>query len=56
VAAPSETATASPSAVAAQLTPAPTAGGGGIGPLLIGAAALAVVALGAIALFLVRRP
>jgi plastocyanin len=55
VAVPSETATASPSAVAAQLTPAPTAGGDGIGPLLIGAAALAVVALGAIALFLVRR-
>jgi plastocyanin len=56
VAAPSETPTASPTTAAAQLTPAPTAGGGGIGPLLIGAAALAVVALGAIALFLVRRP
>jgi plastocyanin len=55
VAAPSETASASPSTVAAQLTPAPGATGPGNGPLLIGAAALAVVALGAIAFFLVRR-
>ena len=54
-AAATETASASPSAVAAQLTPAPAAGGGGMGPLLIGAAALALVALGAIAFFLTRR-
>jgi plastocyanin len=45
---------ASPSGVAVQLTPAPTQGSGS-GPLLIGAAALAVVALGAIAFFLMRR-
>src|SRR5436309_3266060 len=51
-----ETATASPSpsAVAVQLTPAPVSGAGP-GPLLFGAAALAVVALGAIAFYLVRR-
>lgn len=56
VAAPSDTAAASPTAVAAQLTPAPTPGGGsGNAQLLIGAAALAVVALGAIAFFLMRR-
>src|SRR5438045_998004 len=55
VAAASQTASASPSAVAAQVTPAPSAGGGGNGPILIGAAALAVVALGAIAFFLARR-
>jgi plastocyanin len=55
LAAPSETAATSPSTVAAQLTPAPATGGGGLGPLLIGAAALAVVALGAIAFFLARR-
>src|SRR5207237_1216595 len=51
---PSETASPSPSAAAAQLTPAPNASGG-VAPLLIGAAALAVVVLGAIALFLARR-
>jgi len=54
-AAPSETASPSPSAVAAQLTPAPSAAGSGNAPLLIGAAALAVAALGAIAFFLARR-
>src|SRR6266566_4620977 len=53
--APSETASPSPSRVAAQLTPAPGAAGSGNAPLLIGAAALAVVALGAIAFFLARR-
>src|SRR6266566_4747951 len=53
--APSETASPSPSGVAAQLTPAPGAAGSGNAPLLIGAAALAVVALGAIAFFLARR-
>ena len=52
---PSETASPSPSGVAAQLTPAPGAAGAGNAPLLIGAAALAVVALGAIAFFLARR-
>jgi plastocyanin len=52
--APAETPSASPSAVAAQPTPGPTAGGG-VAPLLIGAALLAVVALGAIAFFLARR-
>ena len=52
---PSETASSSPSGVAAQLTPAPGAAGAGNAPLLIGAAALAVVALGAIAFFLARR-
>ena len=51
---PSETASPSPSAAAAQLTPAPNASGG-VAPLLIGAAVLAVVVLGAIALFLARR-
>jgi len=50
----SETASPSPSAAAAQLTPAPNASGG-VAPLFIGAAALAVVVLGAIALFLARR-
>jgi plastocyanin len=51
-----ETPAASPSAsaVAVQVTPAPTSGAGQ-GPLLIGAVALAIVALGAIAFFLVRR-
>ena len=44
---------ASPSPVAVQLTPAPASGAPG--PLLIGVAALAVVALGAIAFFLARR-
>jgi len=50
------TASASPSSssVAVQLTPAP-APGSGPGPVLVGAAALAVGALGAIALYLVRR-
>ena len=43
VAAATETASASPSTVAAQVTPSPNTGGGGMGPLLIGAAALAVV-------------
>jgi hypothetical protein len=38
-----------------QLTSAPATNGDGIGPLLIGAAALAVVALGAIAFVLARR-
>lgn len=48
--------TPSPSTVAVQLSPVPTAGSGqGPGPLLIGAAALAVIALGAIAFFLMRR-
>jgi len=42
-----------PSAVAAQVTPAPASGPSG--PLLIGVAALAVIALGAIALFVARR-
>jgi plastocyanin len=55
VAAPSETAATSPRTVAAQLTPAPATGGGGLGPLLIGAAALAVVALGGIAFLRARR-
>ena len=55
VAAPSETASASPTGVAVQLSPSPTPVGGGMGPLLFGAAALAVVALGAIAFFLMRR-
>ncbi len=55
VAVPSETASPSPSGVAAQLTPAPGAAGSGNAPVLIGAAALAVVALGAIAFFLARR-
>jgi len=45
----------SPSAVAVQLTAAPMASGGPPASLLIGAAALAVVALGAIVFFLVRR-
>jgi plastocyanin len=44
---------ASPSAVAVQLTPAPAPGAPV--PLLIGAAVLAVVALGAVAFFLARR-
>src|SRR6266849_5853891 len=44
VAAPSETASASPTGVAVQLSPSPTPVGGGMGPLLFGAAALAVVA------------
>jgi len=48
------TQSASPSPVAVELTPAPTPSSGS-GPLLIGAAALAVVALGAIAFFLMRR-
>ncbi|HEY8785744.1 MAG TPA: cupredoxin family copper-binding protein [Candidatus Limnocylindria bacterium] len=54
--APSETptASASPSPVAVQLSPAPLPGPSS-GPILIGVAALAVVALGAIAFFLVRR-
>jgi plastocyanin len=52
--APAETPSPSPSTVAAQPTPAPT--GGGVAPLVIGAALLAVVALGAIAFFLARRP
>jgi plastocyanin len=47
-------ASASPSAVAVQLTPAPVPGPGP-GPLIFGAAALAVVALGAIAFLLMRR-
>jgi len=48
-----ETVSASPSPVAVQLTPAPASGAPG--PLLIGVAALAVVALGAIAFFVARR-
>src|SRR5947207_6141701 len=44
----------SSSSIAVQLTPAP-ASGAGPGPVLFGAAALAVVALGAIAFYLVRR-
>ena len=46
---------ASPSAVAVQLTPIPEASGGPSAPLIIGAAALAVIALGAIAFVLARR-
>ena len=46
--------TPSASAVAVQLTPAPVPSPGP-GPLLLGAAALAVVALGAIAFYLARR-
>ena len=51
-----ETASASPSSssVAVQLTPAPVPSAGP-GPVFFGAAALAVVALGAIAFYLVRR-
>ncbi len=48
------TGSSSPTAVAAQVTPVP-APGAGPSPLTFGAAALAVVALGAIAFFLVRR-
>jgi plastocyanin len=48
------TASASASAVAVQATPAPVPGAGP-GPLLFGAAALTVLALGAIAFYLVRR-
>jgi plastocyanin len=44
---------ASPSPVAVQLTPAPASGASG--PLLIGVAALAIIALGAIAFFVARR-
>ena len=50
-----QTASPSPSGVAAQLTPAPGTAGSGNAPLLVGAAALAVLALGAIAFFLARR-
>ena len=46
---------ASPSAVAVQLSPLPEAGSGGPAPLLIAAAAIAVVAFGAIAFTLMRR-
>jgi plastocyanin len=53
-AAETPTASAPASAVAVQVTPVPNPGSGP-GPLLLGAAALAVVALGAIAFFLVRR-
>lgn len=54
---PAETATASPSPspIAAQLTSPPTPASSSPGPLLFVAAALAVVALGAIAFYLVRR-
>jgi plastocyanin len=45
---------ATQSPVAVQLTPPPTSGGG-LNPILIGAVALAVVALGAIAFFVARR-
>ena len=57
IAATTETPTVSPSpsAVAVQLTPTPTASGGPPESLLIAAAALAVLALGAIAVFLLRR-
>jgi plastocyanin len=51
------TVSASPSAVAVQLTPEATpSGGAGLAPLIIGAAAVAVVALGGIAFYLARRP
>jgi len=50
---PSDAASASPSAVAVQVTPPPAPGGPA--PLLIGAVALAIVALGAIAFLLRRR-
>jgi plastocyanin len=53
-AAETPTASPSPSAVAVQLTPAPVPGPGP-GPIVFGVAALAVVALGAIAFYLVRR-
>jgi plastocyanin len=53
-AAETPTASASSSAVAVQLTPAPVPGTGP-GPILFAAAALAVVALGAIAFYFVRR-
>lgn len=49
------TVSASPSAVAVQLTPVPAQTGGGLGPLVIGAAALAVIGLAAIVFFLARR-
>ncbi len=49
------TVSASPSAAAVQLTPAPDAGGGPSAPLLLGTAALAVVALGGVAFLLARR-
>jgi plastocyanin len=45
---------ATQSPVAVQITPPPTSGGG-LNPILVGAAALAVVALGAIAFFVARR-
>ena len=51
---PSETASPAASAAAAQVTPAPNASGG-VTPTVIGAAVLAVLALGAIAFFLTRR-
>jgi plastocyanin len=55
--APTETlaASASPSVVAVQLTPAPGATGGGPDAALVGAAAVALVILGAIAFFRSRR-
>ncbi len=48
------TVSSSPSAAAVQVTPVPTAGGGPA-PLLIGVAAIAIVALGALAFSLARR-
>jgi plastocyanin len=54
-AAETPTASPSPSAVAAQLTSQPAAPAPGPGPILFGAVALAVVALGTVAFFLVRR-
>jgi plastocyanin len=51
---PSATASASASVVAAQLTPAPVPGSGP-GPILLGVAALAVIALGGIAFVVTRR-
>jgi len=53
-AAETATATASSTAVAVQVTPAP-APGAGPGPLIFGAAALAVLAVVALAFYLVRR-
>lgn len=55
VAVSSPGASASPSPVAAQLTPVPTTSGGSNTTLLVAGAAIAVVVLGAIAFFLVRR-
>jgi plastocyanin len=54
-AAATATESASPSPVAAQVTPAPASSGGTNAQLIVVAAAIAVLALGAIAFFLARR-